>query len=69
MKLASVKYDSDSERWYTPEYLPDNPRSIILYTLEGNEAEGKYENGKWVQFRWNCEVKPLCWREMPRWKR
>lgn len=67
MKLASVKYEPCDD-WFGSEYVPDNPRSIILYTLEGGEAEGKYENGKWIQYRWNCEVKPLCWREMPRWK-
>lgn len=68
MKLASVKYDENSERWYTPEYLPDTPRSIILHTTEGGSAEGKYEKGEWIQYRWNCKVTPLYWREMPRWK-
>lgn len=68
MKLASVKYDENSERWYTPDYLPDTPRSIILHTTEGGSAEGKYEKGEWVQYRWNCKITPLYWREMPRWK-
>lgn len=68
MKLASVKYDENSERWYTPEYLPDTPRSIILHTTEGGSAEGKYEKGEWIQYRWNCKITPLYWREMPRWK-
>lgn len=68
MKLASVKYDENSERWYTPDYLPDTPRSIILHTTEGGSAEGKYEKGEWIQYRWNCKVTPLYWREMPRWK-
>lgn len=67
MKLQSVQYDIN-DKWYTSEYLPDNPRSIILYTLEGREAEGKYENGKWIQYRWNCEVNPVYWREMPRYE-
>lgn len=67
MKLASVKYDKDSERWYTPEYLPDTPRSIILHTIEGGSAEGKYEKGEWIQYRWNCKVTPLYWRELPRY--
>lgn len=67
MKLASVKYDKDSERWYTPEYLPDTPRSIILHTTEGGSAEGKYEKGEWIQYRWNCKVTPLYWRELPRY--
>lgn len=68
MKLASVKYDENSERWYTPDYLPDTPRSIILHTTEGGSAEGKYEKGEWIQYRWNCKITPLYWREMPRWK-
>lgn len=67
MKLLSVKYEN-SDKWYDITYVPDNPRSIILYTLEGSEAEGKYSNGKWIQYRWSCEVNPLAWREMPRWK-
>lgn len=66
MKLQSVRYEN-SNLWYSCESIPDNPRSIILYTLEGGEAEGKYENGKWIQYRWNCEVNPVYWREMPRY--
>jgi len=66
MKLVNVEY-KNSDNWYGCEYLPDNPRSIILYTLEGGEAEGKYENNKWIQYRWGCEVHPISWREMPRY--
>lgn len=66
MKLQSVKYENTNS-WFGCEFIPDNPRSVILYTLEGREAEGKYENGKWIQYRWNCEVTPLYWREMPRY--
>lgn len=66
MKLQSVKYEN-CDSWFRTEFIPNNPRSIILYTLEGGEAEGKYENGKWIQYRWNCEVEPLYWREMPRY--
>ena len=58
MKLESVKYDDNLEKWSSSEYIPNNPRSIILYTLEGGEAEGKYENGKWIQSRGSCEVEP-----------
>ena len=65
MKLKSVEYQP-IDNWYTCEYVPDNPRSIILFTPEGGSAEGKYENEKWIQYRWNCEVHPLYWREMPR---
>ena len=69
MKLASVKY-SKSDQWYTYEYLPDTPRSIILYTEDGGSAEGYYDSNKdiWFQYRWNCKVYPLFWREMPRYE-
>ena len=67
MKLQTVKYEL-CDSWFGSEYVPDNPRSVIIYTLEGREAEGKYENGKWIQYRWNCEVHPKCWREMPRYE-
>lgn len=66
MKLQTVSYDCTFDGWYTPEFIPDNPRSIILYTSEGGVAEGKYENGKWFQYRWSCNVNPLYWKEMPR---
>ncbi len=66
MKLQSVKYKNNNS-WFNSEFVPDNPRSIILYTLEGGEAEGKYENNKWIQYRWNCEVYPKAWREMPKY--
>jgi hypothetical protein len=68
MKLASVKYDSKNERWFGTEYLPDNPRSVLIYTPEGGTAEGKYENTEWIQYRWNCKVHPLFWRELPRYE-
>ena len=67
MKLANVKY-SNSDRWYSIEYVPDNPRNILLYTYEGGVAEGNYQNGKWIQYRWNCEVNPVSWREMPKYE-
>lgn len=67
MKLVSVEY-KNSDCWYGAEYVPNNPRDIILYTQEDGEAEGRYEDGKWIHYKWNCEVKPLAWREMPRWK-
>lgn len=66
MKLQSVEYNATDESWHSIEYIPSNPRSIILYTLEGGSAEGKYENGNWIQYRWNCTVIPKFWREMPR---
>lgn len=68
MKLQSVKY-SESNQWYSTEFIPDNPRNILLYTVEGGTAEGKYENnGEWIQYRWNCKVNPKFWREMPRYE-
>lgn len=67
MKLKSVKYEN-TDSWFEIDHIPDNPRSILLYTSEGGEAEGKYENGKWIQYRWNCEVNPKYWREMPRYE-
>lgn len=67
MKLASKKYNESSEEWYSAEYIPNNPRSILIYTVEGGTAEGQYINGKWIQYRWSCEVDPLFWREMPRY--
>jgi hypothetical protein len=68
MKLKSVEY-SNSDSWYSNEYLPDNPRSVLIYTPEGGTAEGKYESkeAKWIQYRWNCTVVPKYWREMPRY--
>ena len=66
MKLKSVEY-SDNEDWYSIEYVPDNPRSILIYTLEGGTAEGKYQNDTWIQYRWNCTVTPKYWRELPRY--
>lgn len=65
MKLQKVKYKPVDD-WYGCEFIPDNPRSILIYTSEGGVAEGKYENEKWIQYRWSCEVSPLFWREMPR---
>lgn len=70
MKLASVKYDPTSENWYSTEYLPDTPRSILVYTVEGGTAEGYYNpvSEKWFHFRWNCFITPTYWREMPRYE-
>ena len=68
MKLQSVAYNKDNISWNSTEYIPDNPRSILLYTEEGGVAEGKFQNDKWIQYRWNCEVHPICWREMPRYE-
>ena len=68
MKLTTVKYNKDNNRWYSSDMIPDNPRSILLYTEEGGTAEGKYENDTWIQYRWSCKIIPKYWREMPRYE-
>ena len=69
MKLANVKYEN-CDSWFNTEYIPDNPRNIIIYTAEGGSAEGYYDTtkDKWFQYKWNCYVNPIAWREMPRYK-
>lgn len=69
MKLQSVKYDEESNVWYTPQQIPDNPRSILIYTKEGGIAEASYNatKDKWFQFRWQCEMTPIAWRELPKY--
>lgn len=64
----SIKY-SESDEWHNIECIPDNPRSILLYTKEGGVAEGSYNEVKdeWIQFRWNCKVNPIAWRELPQY--
>ena len=69
MKLQSVKYDCDSEVWYTIENLPDNPREILIYTKEFGTTSGCYKTDHWYLFRWNCFINnPVSWREMPRYE-
>ena len=69
MKLQSVEY-SNSDKWYTSEYIPDTPRSVLIYSKGGGTAEGFYDShlDKWTQYRWNCYVKIKYWREMPRYE-
>ena len=67
MKLASVKFEQ-TDSWFGCEYVPNNPRNILLYIPEDGVAEGHYENGKWIHHRWNCEVNPEAWREIPKYK-
>lgn len=67
IKLANVKY-SKSDKWYSPEYLPDTPRDILIYTEEGGTSEGFYKKGSWYVYKWNCNVEPLYWREIPRYE-
>ena len=68
MKLRSIKYDVNNlNKWYSPETIPDNPRSILIYTKEGGVAEASYDtkHNCWTQFRWYCEMTPIAWRELP----
>lgn len=69
MNLQSIKYQKNNDKWYSPEFIPDNPRSILIYTEEGGTAEASYNSTKdeWIQFRWNCKMHPVFWREMPRY--
>ena len=69
MKLTSIEY-SNSDKWYTSEYIPDNPRSVLIHSQDGGTAEGYYNSfvNKWFQYRWNCYTKIKCWREMPRYE-
>ena len=69
MKLQSIKYQKDNSTWYSTESIPDNPRSVLIYTEDGGTAEATYDYAKdeWTQFRWSCKVNPLYWREMPRY--
>ena len=36
---------------------------------EKQEKLGLGENEKWISYKWNCEVNPTYWREMPRYER
>ena len=66
MKLQSVKYNEGNNNWYSIEYIPDNTREILLYVLEFGTTSGYYNKDKWYSFRYNCEVIPSEWREIPR---
>ena len=70
VKLQNIKYQKNNDKWYSVEYIPDNPRSILVYTEDGGTAEASYNPIKdvWTQFRWSCEVHPVFWREMPRYE-
>jgi hypothetical protein len=68
MKLQSVKYIEGNNNWYSVEYIPDNKREILLYVLEFGTTSGYFDRDKWYSLRYNCEVIPLTWREMPRYE-
>ena len=70
MKLQSVKYNEHNDKWYSLEYIPDNPREILLYTKEFGTTSGYYmiNDESWYSLRWDSVVNPLYWREMPRYE-
>lgn len=47
--------------------LPENSRSVLIYTKDGGIAEGSYSSeGGWVQFRWNVKnPKVIYWMPLP----
>lgn len=50
------------------ERLPEDSRSVLIFTKEGKAAEGCYRCGvqKWVQFRWNVtNANVLAWQPLP----
>ena len=67
MKLMSIKYQKNNDTWYSPNYFPDNPRSVLIYSEDSGVSEASYNQklDVWTQFRWNCEVHPIAWRELP----
>lgn len=67
MKIQEISY-SKSDKWYSPEYIPDNRRDILIYTEEGGTSEGYYFKDSWYIYKWNCKVTPKYWREIPRYE-
>lgn len=69
MKLQTIKYVENNNKWYSLEFIPDNPREILLYTKDFGTTVGYYliDEEKWYSFRWSCFVDPLYWREIPRY--
>ena len=53
--------------WFSSDNPPNDSRSVIIWTEQGM-AEGSYSNGKFLQFRWSCHPKVICWRELPKVK-
>lgn len=68
MKLASVRYSQDSDRWYSTEYIPSNSRNILVYSPEFGTSIGCYSDESFKDlFRIREEVNIIYWREMPRY--
>ena len=70
MKCQKIKYNRNDIEWHIPSDIPDNPRSVLIYTEEGGVAEASYniQTDEWIQFRWSCPIIPIAWREMPRYE-
>lgn len=66
MKLQSVKFDKNSDKWYSSEYLPDNLRDVLIYTPETGTSVGYY-NQKWYSYKY-LNLNITYWREMPRYE-
>lgn len=63
-------YDIEYEPKWIPvsERLPEDSRSVLIYTKEGGVAEGKYSKRteSWIQFRWSVPyAKVLAWMPLP----
>ena len=69
MKLRSVTYNPESDKWYTFESLPDNKRDILVYSLDLGTTCAYYDEKVslfWV-YKWNQFIEPKYWREIPRY--
>ena len=47
------------------ERLPPESGSILLCNENGETAEGEYRNGRFIQYRWSCVVRPTHWQLLP----
>lgn len=51
--------------WFSSDNPPNDSRSVLIWTEQGM-AEGSYSDGRFLQFRWSCYPKVICWRELPK---
>ena len=47
----SVEYKPNNSEWYSPEYLPDNWRIILMYVRELGTVPGIYYGDKWIAYK------------------
>lgn len=69
MKLQSVKFEENNNKWYSIEYLPNNSREILIYSPELGTSNGYYNKNVelfWI-YKWQQYIKPQYWREIPRY--